>query len=251
MNGQNTKATNTGFDAFIPPEMAARAENIGVQKADMGWKNTLALGVLAGAFISMGAVFSTTVTAGSAGHLPFGIIRLLAGVVFCLGLILVVVAGAELFTGNNLIVMAWANRRVTTVKLLRNWILVYCGNFVGAIATVVLIYLTDHYLFGNGIIGLTALNTARAKCELAFIPAFFLGIACNALVCMAVWLCFSARTTTDKILSILFPISAFVAAGFEHSVANMYFIPMGLFINWVLRKLSGLLWEKHREIILR
>lgn len=228
---QNAKVTSAGFDAFIPPEMAERAENIGVQKADMGWRNTMALGVLAGAFISMGAVFSTTVTAGAAGHLPFGIIRLLAGVVFCLGLILVVVAGAELFTGNNLIVMAWANRRVTTTKLLQNWCLVYCGNFAGALATVVLIYLSGHYLFGNSAIGLTALNIAKAKCELDFIPAFFLGIACNALVCMAVWLCFSARTTTDKILSVLFPISAFVAAGFEHSIANMYFIPMGLFIK--------------------
>ena len=206
MNEQNVKTTSPGFDAFIPPEMASRAENIGVQKANMGWKNTVALGVLAGAFISMGAVFSTTVTAGTAGHLPFGIIRLLAGVVFCLGLILVVVAGAELFTGNNLIVMAWANRHVTSMKLLRNWILVYFGNFAGAIATVILIYFSGHYLFGNGVIGLTALNTARAKCELAFIPAFFLGMACNALVCMAIWLCLSARTTTDKILSILFPI---------------------------------------------
>ena len=219
------------FDAFMPPEMAVKAEEIGVKKALMGWRNTLALGILAGAFISLGALFANTVMAGATGHIPFGVTRLLGGLVFCLGLILVVVAGAELFTGNNLIVMSWANRRISTRHMLRNWGLVYLGNFIGSVATAILMYFTGHYTFGKGIVGLNILNTANAKCELEFIQAVTLGIACNALVCMAVWLCYSARTTTDKILSIIFPISAFVAAGFEHCVANMYIIPMALIIK--------------------
>ena len=157
--------------------------------------------------------------------------KLLGGLVFCLGLILVIVAGAELFTGNNLIVMAWADRHITTLQVLRNWSIVYAGNFVGSIAIAGLMYLTKQYIFGAGGIGLTALNIANGKVNLDFGQAIALGIMCNVLVCLAVWLCFSARTTTDKILSIVFPITAFVAAGFEHSVANMYFIPMGLFIK--------------------
>jgi formate transporter FocA len=219
------------FDAFMPAEMAVRAEEVGVKKALMGWRNTVALGVLAGAFISLGAVFSNTVTAGPTHAFPFGAVRLLGGLVFCLGLILVVVAGAELFTGNNLIVMAWANGRVSTRHILRNWGLVYVGNFIGSVATAILVYFTHHYQLGSGLIGLNMLNSANTKCELDFIQAIALGIACNALVCLAVWLCYSARTTTDKILSIIFPISAFVAAGFEHCVANMYIIPMGLFVK--------------------
>ena len=211
--------------------MAAKAEEVGVKKADMGWRTTFALAVLAGAFISMGAVFATTVTAGASGQLPYGVIRLLGGIVFCLGLILVVVAGAELFTGNNLIVMAWANRRVTTFQLIRNWTIVFLGNFAGALGTAVLLFFTRQYTFGDGAVALHILNTAKAKCELDFFQAMALGVACNALVCLAVWLCFSARTTTDKILAIIFPIAAFVAAGFEHCVANMYFVPIGLFVK--------------------
>ncbi len=219
------------FDAFIPPEMALKAEEVGVKKAIMGWRTTLFLAILAGAFIGQGALFATTVSAGTTGQLPFGVARLLVGLVFSLGLILVVVAGAELFTGNNLIVMAWANRRVSSLQVLRNWGLVYSGNFLGAMATAVLIFFTRQYAFAGGTVGLSILNIAKSKCELDFIQAIASGMACNALVCMAVWLCYSARTTTDKILSIIFPITAFVAAGFEHSVANMYFIPMGLFVK--------------------
>ena len=221
----------SSFDAFIPPEMAAKAEDVGVKKADLGWRSTLALGVLAGAFISMGAVFATTVISGASKELGFGILKLLGGLSFCLGLILVIVAGAELFTGNNLIVMAWANRRVTARQVLRNWGLVYIGNFLGSIATVVLMFFTRQYTYGNSSVGLSILNTANSKCNLDIIQAFSLGIGCNALVCLAVWLCYSARTTTDKILSIIFPITAFVTIGFEHCVANMYFIPMGLFVK--------------------
>jgi len=218
-------------DAFIPPEMAVKAENVGVKKAMMGWRNTFALAVLAGAFIALGAIFATTVTTGAAGQLTFGIARLVGGLAFCLGLILVVVAGAELFTGNNLIVMAWADRRLSMGLVLRNWGIVYAGNFVGSVATAVVMFASKQYLFSSGAVGLNILTIANTKCSLGFVQAIALGIMCNALVCLAVWLCFSARTTTDKILSIIFPISAFVAAGFEHSVANMYFIPIGLLVK--------------------
>jgi formate/nitrite transporter len=210
--------------------MASRAEAIGIRKAQTDFWTMLALAVLAGAFIAAGALYSTTVSAGAAA-LPYGVGRLLAGFVFCLGLILVIVAGAELFTGNNLIVMAWAGRKVKTRLLLRNWGIVYLGNFIGAILTALIMLGTQQYMFGKGSVGVAALNTALTKATLSPIQAMFLGIMCNALVCMAVWLCYSARSTIDKILAIVFPISAFVAAGFEHSVANMYFIPMGLLIK--------------------
>jgi formate transporter len=218
-------------DALLPPEMAARAEAIGVRKAGLDLVSMLELALLAGAFIGAGAFFSTTVTAGMSGVLPYGLIRLIAGLAFCLGLIMVVVAGAELFTGNNLIVMAWADRKVSTVQLLRNWGVVWVGNLIGAMLTAGIVFASKQYAFGGGSVGLNALSTANTKAGLEFVQAIALGILCNALVCMAVWMCYSARSTTDRILSIIFPITAFVACGFEHSVANMYFIPIGLFIK--------------------
>jgi formate transporter FocA len=235
-------ARDMTIDALLPAEMALRAEKIGVAKAHINIYTVFALGVLAGIFIALGAVFATTVTAPTMGvdpatgaplaqYFPFGITKLIGGVSFCLGLILVVVAGAELFTGNNLIIMAWANRRISTSSLLRNWGIVYLGNFVGAILTVIVVLLSGQFTFGNGAVGLNALNIAQVKVSHGFIQAIFLGSLCNMLVCLAVWLVFSARTTTDKILSIIFPITAFVAAGFEHSIANMYFIPIGLGIK--------------------
>ena len=159
--------------------------------------------------------------------------RLLVGSVFCLGLILVVVGGAELFTGNNLIVMAWASRKVGTRAMLRNWAIVYLGNFVGSVGTAGLVVLSRQYTFGGGAVGAAALSIADAKVGFGFVQAVVLGILCNALVCLAVWLSFSARSTIDRIAAILFPIAAFVAAGFEHSIANMYFIPVGLFLKAV------------------
>ncbi len=224
----NLNPVELRLDAWLPPEMAERAEATGVTKAGLSAATTFLLALLAGAFIALGAVFATTVTAGAEGHLPFGVSRLLGGLAFCLGLVLVVVAGAELFTGNNLIVMAWASRRIGTASLLRNWAIVYLGNFVGALATAALVVASGQYAFGAGSVGANALAIANAKCALGFVEAIALGILGNALVCLAVWLCFSARSTTDKILSIVFPISAFVAAGFEHSVANMYFVPVAL-----------------------
>lgn len=219
------------MDALIPTEMATKAEQIGVKKAHLNWISQFVLAVLAGAFISLGAMYSTTVTAGTVDVLPYGLTRLIGGLVFSLGLILVIVGGAELFTGNTLIVMAWANRKVSTSLLLMNWLVVYIGNFVGAFTTAFLVFMSSQYTFGKGAIGVVALSTANAKAGLDFVPAIALGILCNVLVCLAVWLSFSARTTTDRILAIIPPISAFVAAGFEHSIANMYFIPMGMFIK--------------------
>lgn len=223
---------NSGFsvDALVPQAMAEKMENIGVAKVGLGPLRMFALAVLAGAFIALGAIFATTVTTGTT-EVPYGISKVLGGLVFCLGLILVIGAGAELFTGNNLIVMAWAHGRISTMRLLRNWAIVYLGNFVGAVLTVVLMFFSGQWAFSNGAIGLNALNIANHKVGLDFVQAIFLGILCNALVCLAVWLCIGARSATDKILAIIFPITAFVAAGFEHSVANMYFIPMGLAIK--------------------
>lgn len=220
-----------GFDALMPAEMAEKAEKIGVAKVHLPWLQIFWLSILAGAFIALGAVFYTIATAGLTGQWPFGMIKLVGGLVFCLGLILVIVAGAELFTGNSLIVMAWAGGKINTSSLLKNWGLVYLGNFIGAVATVILMLFTKQYTFGKGIIGINVLEIANAKCQLDFVQAVALGVMCNALVCLAVWLCFSARSTTDKILAIIFPITAFVAAGFEHSIANMYFIPAGLLLK--------------------
>jgi formate transporter FocA len=211
--------------------MAAKAETIGVNKALMRYRDTFLLAVLAGAFVALGALFSATATAGAAGNLSYGLTRVVGGLAFCLGLILVVVAGAELFTGNNLIIMAWADRRISLVQVLRNWLIVYIGNFIGSIATALLVFWGKQYTFGNGAVGLNLLAIAEAKSSLDFGQAVALGILCNGLVCLAVWLCYSARTTTDKILAILFPITAFVAAGLEHSVANMFFIPMGWLVK--------------------
>ncbi len=231
------------FDALLPQEMATRAEYLGVRKSEMPFLKMFMLSVLAGAFIALGAIFATTVGAGGMAvttpdgaaafntGLPYGVVRLLSGFVFSLGLILVVVGGAELFTGNNLIVMAWASGKISGRSVLRNWAIVYIGNFVGSIGTAILMFFTRQYTFGSNAIGIVALKTAVAKCDFTFMQAVALGILCNALVCLAVWMSFSARSSTDKILAIIFPITAFVAAGFEHSVANMYFIPYALFIK--------------------
>ncbi len=220
------------FDSLLPPQMAARAEQTGYKKARMRTLDTFVLAVLAGAFISLGAVFSTVVLAGASPALPFGVSRLLTGLAFSVGLVLVIVGGAELFTGNALIVMAWANRRVSTLLLLKNWLVVYVGNFVGAVATAGLVFVSAQYMFGGGAVGAAALAAASSKSSLRFDQAVALGILCNTLVCLAVWLTFSARSTTDRILAIVPPITAFVAAGFEHSIANMYFLTIGLLIRF-------------------
>lgn len=218
-----------GFDAFSPKEIAEKVEAIGVAKARLPTLPVLMLGVLAGGFIGLGALYFTLVV--SDPQLSFGVARVLGGVAFSLGLILVVVAGAELFTGNNLLIMAWADRRITITELLRNWILVYVSNAVGAIGLAMVVYLSHHADMNQGAVGLAYLKIGAAKTAMPFWEAFFKGVLCNLLVCLAVWLALAGHTVTDKVVAIVFPISAFVAAGFEHSVANMYFIPLGIFLK--------------------
>ncbi|HUE71915.1 MAG TPA: formate transporter FocA [Pirellulaceae bacterium] len=245
-----------GIDALLPPAMAQKAEEVGLAKARLPLRQLVLLAILAGAFIAQGAIFSTVTTAGLSGQVPLGIVRLVAGVTFSLGLILVVIAGAELFTGNNLLVMAWASRRISTLELLRNWFVVFLGNVIGAGLTAVLMVLARHHEFGGGLVGKTMLQIAAAKCSLDFVQAVALGVACNALVCLAVWLSYSARSTVDKIFAVVPPIAAFVAAGFEHSIANLYFIPVALLVKsqagdsfWTKAGLSpaefdGITWER-------
>jgi len=217
------------FDPYAPAEVARRVELAGVTKAGLDILSLLTLAVLAGAFIALGAQLATVV--GVDSTLGFGPTRLLVGVAFSLGLILVVIAGAELFTGNTLIVMAWLGRQVSTRRLLRNWGLAYLGNLVGALGTVALVYLAGQWALGGDKVGAAALSTADAKVGLSFGEAVARGILCNALVNLAVWLCFSARSNVDKVVAIVPPIAGFVAAGFEHSIANMYFIPLGILLR--------------------
>lgn len=213
------------LDVVSAARIAQLVEEVGVRKVNLPLIPTLTLGVLAGAFIAFGSMFYTVAVTGS--ELGFGPTRLLGGLAFSLGLILVVIGGAELFTGNSLIVMAWADRRVGTAALLRNWGLVYLGNLIGALATALLVHLSGVLWLGDGAVAATAAAIAHAKVAIGPMEAFVRGILCNTLVCLAVWMCFATRTASGKILAILFPITAFVALGFEHSVANIYLIPIG------------------------
>ncbi len=221
-------AKKAASDCIPPPEVARKSETVGVTKGNLSVITTVLLGILAGAFIGLGAMLCTLVTT-DAG-LGFGTTKLLGGIAFCLGLILVVVAGAELFTGNCLLVMAWFSAKISFGRLLRNWGLVYSANLIGSLALVGLMFYTFQWGFNSNAVGANAILIANAKVNLSFGEALTRGILCNALVCLAIWLCFSARTVVGKILGILFPITAFVAAGFEHSIANMYFIPMGMLL---------------------
>jgi formate transporter len=216
-------------DAYPPREIAQKVERLGVAKAQADTLTILVLAVLAGAFISLGALFFTVVVTETG--LGFGVTRLLGGLSFCLGLILVVVAGAELFTGNNLIAMAWASGLISTREVMRNWLLAYVGNILGCLGTVLLVVLSDVASLGGGAVGKTAIRIALIKTDLSFTEAFARGILCNALVCLAVWLAIGARSVSDKILAILFPITAFVAMGFEHSIANWFFLPYGFLLD--------------------
>jgi formate/nitrite transporter len=219
----------TAVAAYTPAEIAHAVETRGVTKAEAPALPTFVLGVLAGAFIALGAVLATVVGTGS--MLGLGVTRWFSGMAFSVGLILVVIAGAELFTGNNLVVMSWVSRRITLRQLLVNWGIVYVGNLVGALSVVAMVYLAEWWAIGDDAFGGTALTIAAGKTGLSFGVVFFRGILANALVCLAVWLAMAGRTVVDKVFAIMFPIAAFVAAGFEHSIANMYFIPMGLLLK--------------------
>ncbi len=228
---ENDNAAVSSFDELLPSEMAAKALATGIKKANLDFLSTFALAILAGAFIALGCIFFTVSQTTGGVAIPWGISRVIGGLTFSLGLILVIVGGAELFTGNNLIIMAWASRKLTTWRVLRNWGIVYLGNLCGAVATAVVVFWGQHYEFNKGALGLTSLNIGLSKVNLDFIQAIILGILCNALVCLAVWLTYSARTVLGRVTAIIFPIAAFVAAGFEHCVANMYFIPYAIMVK--------------------
>jgi formate transporter len=223
-----TPAPIFNLHAYSPAEIEEAVEKVGVKKANLPFLTSFMLAVVAGGGIGFGAVYYTIVA--SDPTLGFAAARVLGGLVFALGLMLVLVGGAELFTGNNLIVMAWASGKVSTVTMLRNWAIVYLGNFVGALGLIVLIFYSHHLDMNDGRIGLSVLNTAVGKIRPDTFTLFIKGILCNVLVCAAVWLAYAGRSVTDKILAVILPISAFIAAGFEHCVANMYFLPLA----WLL-----------------
>ena len=231
MNNQTNQSKNSNLDAYAPMHIATLVEALGVKKARQKIHKLFVLGVLAGVFIAFGAMFYTLVMTDS--QLGFGMTKLVGGLVFSLGLVLVVVAGAELFTGNNLIVMAWANRDISTKDLLTNWIIIYLANFIGAVLAAAAMFYSGLLEQNNLAVQATALNIAYAKVNLSTMELFIRGIMCNTLVCLAVWLCIAAHDVASKIMAIIFPISAFVALGFEHSIANMYFIPLAMFHSTV------------------
>jgi formate/nitrite transporter len=218
-----------GLDAFSPAEIAQRLEQVGVTKARMPFFKMALLGILAGAFIGLGSLYFTIVS--SDASLSFAVSKVLGGVVFSLGLLLVVVAGAELFTGNNLLAMAWASKLITTKDVLRNWLIVSIANFIGAAGLAIIVYLSGHSMMNNGLIAEKIISIAVTKCTLPASELFWRGVLCNILVCLAVWMAMAGRTVTDKFFAIVLPISAFVAAGFEHSIANMYFIPLAMLLQ--------------------
>ena len=216
------------LNAYSPSEIQEAIERVGVTKVDMPFLPCFMLSVVAGGSIGFGALYYTIVS--SDADLSFAVTRLLGGLVFSLGLALVLVGGAELFTGNNLIVMAWASGKVSMARMLRNWAIVYLGNLVGALGLVALVILSRHLEMNNGRLAQAVIDTANAKIRPDFVALFFKGILCNVLVCMAVWLAYAGRSVTDKIVGLVLPISAFVAAGFEHCIANLYFLPLA----WVI-----------------
>jgi formate transporter len=217
------------IDAYAPDEIARRVEEVGVAKARRPWLANAMLGALGGAFIALGCLWFTLVASDAA--LSFAATRVLGGFVFSLGLVLVVVAGAELFTGNNLLAMAWADGRITSRELLGNWALVFAANAVGALGMAALAVLSGYVDMNGGAVARAAVRIAAAKASLPFATAFFAGILCNVLVCLAVWLAMAGRSVADKIAGIVLPVAAFVGAGFEHSVANMYFLPLGIYLR--------------------
>jgi formate/nitrite transporter len=213
-------------DAHPPTEIAHRVARQGVAKAHLDTLTLLVLALIAGAFIALGSAFYLIAVTHT--DLGFGPTRVLGGFAFSLGLVLVVVGGAELFTGNNLLAMAWASRLIGTREILRNWVYVYLGNAVGSLGTVALVLAAGTAALGDGAVGETAVQVATAKAGLTWLEAFARGVLCNALVCLAVWLALGGRSVTDKIVAVIMPITAFVALGFEHVVANWFLLPYGM-----------------------
>lgn len=218
-------------DALGPAEIEAKAEALAVGKTKMTPAKTFVAAMLAGAFIAFGGMYFCVFLGDST--MPFAVQRMVGGICFCLGLALVLCCGCELFTGNSLMVAAKASGRISWGQMLKNWGIVWVGNLVGSLLAVFLIYMAQVYLMNKGGVGTVMVSVAAGKVSMAPETMFFKGIMCNILVCLAVWIGFGARTTVDKIIGILLPISAFVAAGFEHCVANMAFLPMGILLNTV------------------
>ena len=216
------------LQAYSPAEIKEAVEKVGVKKANLPPFASFMLAIVAGGGIGFGALYYTIVA--SDPELSFATVRVVGGLVFSLGLALVLVGGAELFTGNNLIVMAWASGKVSTGTMLRNWTIVYFGNLIGSLGLIVLVFFSHHLDMNDGRIGLSVLNTAAGKIRPDMVTLFFKGILCNVLVCAAVWLAYAGRSVTDKMIAVMLPVSAFIAAGFEHCVANMYFLPLA----WLL-----------------
>ncbi len=214
-----------------PPEIAKTCVTAATKKAAIGPPALQVLALLAGAYIAMGAIMFTIITNDISPIVGDGLTRLIGGIAFSLGLILVILGGAELFTGNNLLVTGYLDKKVTLKQVLSNWGWVYSFNFIGSLLLAVLFFYSGIWKANGGAIGLRAINVAFAKSSLSWTEAIFRGILCNWLVCLAVWLSFASKDAIGKIIGIMIPIAAFVAAGFEHSVANMYFIPMGLFLK--------------------
>ena len=223
-----------GMEDKAPKTIAETvASTIGVGKVTSPWLTVTVLGVLAGAYIGFGGLLSTSVTFDMAKFLGVGFTKIMAGSAFSLGLMLVVIAGAELFTGNNLMVSSVLTREITFTNMMKRWGVVYLANFIGSIVIAILFYFSGLWKTGDGALGVAAVNIALKKVSLGFNEALFRGIGCNWLVCLAVWMALAARQTIGKIFAIFFPIMGFVAIGFEHCVANMYFIPTGIFLkNW-------------------
>ncbi|MEG3112784.1 MULTISPECIES: formate transporter FocA [Pantoea] len=223
------KADNP-FNLLLPAATAKVAEEAGVYKATKHPFTTFFLAITAGVFISIAFVFYITATTGSAG-MSYGVAKLIGGICFSLGLILVVVGGADLFTSTVLIVVAKASGRISWGQLARNWINVYIGNLVGALFFVALMWFASQHMAANGAWGMNVLQTADHKMHHTFIEAVCLGILANLLVCLAVWMSYSGRTLTDKIVVMILPVAMFVASGFEHSIANMFLIPFAIVIR--------------------
>ena len=222
---------STPFSMPTPALMLEKASTAGTNKAKLRFGPMFILAILAGIYIGFGGVFSTLVATQTNSVWPYGFVKMLQGLVFSLGLILVIIGGAELFTGNMLMIIPFLQRKISIGELLRNWGSVYLGNFIGSLILALMIVLSGFPNFSNGLVGETMVKIADAKLHYSFLQAFMLGTLCNILVCLAVWLCYAANSLVDKAVAIIFPVSAFIAAGFEHSIANMYLIPAGLLIK--------------------
>lgn len=228
---QREPAALGSMDAIMPPDMAKRAESTGTKKAEQDGLSLLALAGLAGAYVAFGATFAAAVTAGYGDTLPIGLGNMFGGLAFSLAYVLAIIGGAELFTTNVLMVMAYAHGRLPILRLLRAWGIVFVGNFIGAAVTGGLLILAGQYAEAGGAVGASLLKSAERIYSLAPFEALLLGVLGNTLLCLGVWLTYSARTTTDRILALTPPVAAFYALGLEHAIAVMFYLPCAAFIG--------------------